>query len=292
MDQTTNEQRLTTEAEVCATCGQPLHGPYCSHCGEKKLDKHDRKIVHIFEEFFHSLTHADSKFLRSIKYLFTRPGFLTSEYLSGRRKPYSSPLSLFFIANLLYLFGTQVDTFNSRFQTVIQGQPYSEALLPQVQDKMQQKQWTLTQLEGRYNEKSSHEAKLLLILFVFLVSLPAALLFISRQRYYFDYFVFSIEYVNFIMYCFMLFLPWLMMLVAIVVQLIRPGKNVGIDINAPILYAAVLLLLWVYLTLAARRVFKQAWWLTIIKAAALIFCTIVAMFFYRFLVFEVTMFLL
>lgn len=291
MDQNTNEQIATREAQVCATCGQLLHGPYCSHCGEKKLDKHDRKIVHIFEEFFHSLTHADSKFLRSIKYLLTRPGFLTSEYLSGRRKPYSSLLSLFFIANLLYLIYTPIDTFNSRFQIVIEGQPYSESLLPQVHNKMQQKQWTITQLEEHYNEKSSHEAKLLLIVFVFLVSLPVALLFISRKRYYYDYVIFAMEYVNFIMYALMLLIPYFLTVVIISVQLIR-HKVTEVNVNAPLLSAFAVLLLWVYLTLAARRVFKQAWWLTIIKAAALVCCTIVAMFFYRFLAFEVTMFLL
>jgi hypothetical protein len=277
---------------VCATCEQPLLGPYCSNCGEKKLDQHDRRIIHLFEEVIHSLTHADSKFLRSFKYLFTRPGFLTSEYLAGRRKGYSSPLSLFFIANLLILFFARYDTFNSQFETVIQGQPYSQALMPQVRDKMEQRHWTRVELGKRYNEKSSHEAKLLLIVFVILVSLPTALLFISRKNYYYDYVVFATEYVNFIMYMVMLLLPGVVYLVLICLKLIRHGQAVHIEGNTPFVYGSILLLLWVYLAIAARRVFRQRWSLTIIKAAALTFCTVLAMFFYRFLAFEVTMFLL
>jgi hypothetical protein len=291
MSQTISEEKANNEI-ACVTCGQSLQGSYCSYCGEKKLDKHDRRIVSLFEEFIHSFTHADNKFLRSLKYLFTRPGFLTNEYLGGRRKLYSKPLSLFFIANIIYLFYAPVDTFNSRFLTVIEGQPYSEALMPQVHAKMQKRQWTLEQLAERYDERSAHEAKLLLIAFVFLLSVPAALLFISRKRYYYDYVVFSIEYVNFIMYGIMLLVPWLVMLTAKAVLLMKGGGTAHINVNSGLAYLSALLLLWSFLIVATRRVFKQQWWLTIIKAAILTFCTIVAMFLYRFIAFEATMLLL
>src|SRR4051812_37895474 len=93
----------------CASCGHILNGKFCSQCGEKVLRKEDKSILHFFEEFFHMLTHADSKFLKSLKYLITKPGFLTREYLAGRRKLYASPLSLFFIGNLIYLLILPVD---------------------------------------------------------------------------------------------------------------------------------------------------------------------------------------
>jgi hypothetical protein len=286
-----SEEAKTHEAAVCATCAQPLQGAYCSHCGEKKLDKHDHRIVNIFEEMLHSLTHADSKFLRSLKYLFTKPGFLTNEYLAGRRKRYSSPLSLFFIANLIYLLAAPIDTFNSHFEVVAQGQPYSQSLTPQINAKLQNKHWTREQLAERYDEKSGHEAKLLLIVFVFLLSLPAALLFISKKRYYYDYVIFSMEYFNFIMYGLMLLIPWLVILGAYVVHFIRSGP-VNLDFNGYLLYGIILAVLWSYLTIATRRVFRQQWWLTIAKAGVLTVCTVLAMFLYRFIAFEVILFLL
>jgi len=292
MNQPIKDEAVHHNGALCATCRQPLHGLYCSHCGEKKLDKHDRRVINIFEEFFHSLTHADSKFLRSIKYLFTRPGFLTNEYLAGRRKHYSTPLSLFFIANLIYLLWAPVDTFNSRFVSVVNGQPYSQSLIPQVEHKMQQKQWTREELAKHYDESSTHEAKLLLILFVFLISLPTALLFISGKQYYYDYVVFAMEYVNFIMYGLMIALPWLLVLIILAAQSIRHKSSINIDVNTPVVFGCVLSLLWVYLALATRRVFKQSWWLVIPKAVVLTICTVVAMFLYRFIAFEVTLFLL
>jgi len=293
MSHTPNDETTTRNADVCATCGQPLQGPYCSQCGEKKLDKHDRRVISIFEEVIHSFTHADSKFLRSLKYLFTRPGFLTNEYLAGRRKRYSTPLSLFFIANLLYLLASPVDTFNSRFESMITGQPYSQAIIPQARQKMQKKHWTFTQIQEHYDEKSSHVAKLMLVGLIFLLSIPAAILFISRKRYYYDYVVFSLEYVNFIMWGFMLLIPWLLILVAIVLYLMGyRGHGSQLNINSPYLFGGVLLILWAYLAIAAQRVFNQWWGLTFLKAGVLMVCTVLAMYFYRFLVFEATIFLL
>jgi hypothetical protein len=287
-----NEEPAAPEVVLCASCDQPLRGRFCSNCGDKKLDKHDRSIAHLFEELVHSLTHADSKFLRSLRYLFTKPGFLTSEYLAGKRKRYSSPLSLFLIANVLYLLFGPIDTFNSRFKSVTEGQPYSEALMPQVRQKMENRHWTYTQMEERYEQKSSHEAKLMLILLIFLLSVPVSLLFLSRRWYYYDYVVFSVEYVNFILYCLMLLIPWLIMLIAKVVLIVRHGGTMNIDVNTPFAFGSVLLLIWFYLTVAARRVFRQHWVLTILKAGVLTICTVVAMYFYRFLVFEATMLLL
>lgn len=76
----------------CASCGAALQGKFCSECGEKKLNEKDKSVMHFFEEFIHILTHADSKFLKSLKYLITKPGFLTSEHLAGRRKKIHQPI--------------------------------------------------------------------------------------------------------------------------------------------------------------------------------------------------------
>ncbi|MCB9249683.1 MAG: DUF3667 domain-containing protein [Ignavibacteriales bacterium] len=45
----------------------------------------------------------DSKFFRSLKFLITKPGFLTNEFLNGRRVKYIKPFQLFIILNLLML---------------------------------------------------------------------------------------------------------------------------------------------------------------------------------------------
>ena len=44
-------------------------------------------VVH----FFQDITHYDGKFVGSIRYLLTKPGFLTTEYMAGRRASYLQP---------------------------------------------------------------------------------------------------------------------------------------------------------------------------------------------------------
>lgn len=44
----------------------------------------------------------DGKILQSVKLLFTRPGFLTREYVEGRRIRYISPLRLYLVFSVAY----------------------------------------------------------------------------------------------------------------------------------------------------------------------------------------------
>ncbi len=58
--------------------------------------------------------HLDSRLLRSLRGLLTRPGFLTAEFIAGRRVPYMKPLPLFFvIALIFYLFFPTASAFFS-----------------------------------------------------------------------------------------------------------------------------------------------------------------------------------
>lgn len=109
------EQHTATPPNHCATCGVVLQGKFCHACGEKRLEpKHDFSIKHFLLETFESFAHFDSKLLRSFWLLFAKPGFLTAEFIAGRRVRYFKPIPMFIIAGILfYLFFGQATAFFS-----------------------------------------------------------------------------------------------------------------------------------------------------------------------------------
>src|SRR5437016_897371 len=89
------------EVERCTNCGAPLTGEYCASCGEHRLDARDLRLSSFVRRTLHNVTSVDDRLLLSIRYLITRPGFLTLEYVRGRRRRYFQPLELFLLVNLL-----------------------------------------------------------------------------------------------------------------------------------------------------------------------------------------------
>jgi hypothetical protein len=92
---------------ICANCGQPLGGPFCSACGEEAIRREALTIRHfvrhtVLEEGFD----LDGKLWRTIRGLLFRPGFLTAEYWSGRRRAYIGPFKLLLIAIVGYALFT------------------------------------------------------------------------------------------------------------------------------------------------------------------------------------------
>jgi hypothetical protein len=90
----------------CQNCGEPLSGPFCSNCGQHDIDYH-RSLGPIIEDSLEGLLHFDGKFFRSVRWLFTRPGFLTKEFIAGKRVAYIHPLRLYIFASFLY-FASQL----------------------------------------------------------------------------------------------------------------------------------------------------------------------------------------
>jgi hypothetical protein len=90
----------------CQNCGAPLGGPYCSKCGQHDVDYH-RSFGHVLEDALEGVLHFDGKFFGSARYIFTRPGFLTTEFNAGRRTRYANPIRVYFFASFL-LFAVSV----------------------------------------------------------------------------------------------------------------------------------------------------------------------------------------
>ena len=87
----------------CLNCNAAINGRFCSVCGQENLETKE-SISHLILHFFKDITHFDGKFFSSLKYIITKPSFLSSEYISGRRQSYLNPVRFYvFTAFVFFL---------------------------------------------------------------------------------------------------------------------------------------------------------------------------------------------
>lgn len=96
-----SETQKPESKKFCLNCRSELTGSYCAQCGQK--DEHLREpfwklAAHFTGDFFH----FDSKFTRTFGPLLWKPGFLTSEFNSGRRARYMKPVQLYIFISLTF----------------------------------------------------------------------------------------------------------------------------------------------------------------------------------------------
>jgi hypothetical protein len=89
------------DPERCANCRTPLAGEFCGHCGQK-VKPLDPTLRELAGDVLGEVTDVDSKLLRSVRCLFTRPGFLSREHAQGRRASYVSPVRLYLVFSVLF----------------------------------------------------------------------------------------------------------------------------------------------------------------------------------------------
>jgi hypothetical protein len=98
----------------CANCQTPLVGPFCSNCGQRH-EPHVHSMREFASETFESITHADSRLWRTLWYLISRPGFLTVEFLEGRRARYLPPFRLYLVMSVVLFLAAASMSHNAVF---------------------------------------------------------------------------------------------------------------------------------------------------------------------------------
>jgi hypothetical protein len=88
---------------TCQNCGFTVDVAYCSNCGKKNIEVR-MSFTHLAGHFAEDLTHYDSGFWKTVKYLLFRPARLTLNYLAGHRQSYVPPVKLYIFISFITFF--------------------------------------------------------------------------------------------------------------------------------------------------------------------------------------------
>jgi DNA-directed RNA polymerase subunit RPC12/RpoP len=185
------EEVLTTH--VCKSCGNSFTGNYCNQCGERVLTKADRSFQKLATQIFSALTLADNKFASTLWLMVKNPGFISKEFTEGRTVKYMRPISIFFVLNLVYFLFPTIQLFNASLNTQMRA-PYAGFIREIIVQKMMSTHiLNVDSFSIVYDQKSTALAKLLVMVFVIIASLPLNFIYKKRNRYFNDHFGYCIE---------------------------------------------------------------------------------------------------
>ncbi len=96
---------VVREPDPCANCGAEPSGPYCAGCGQRHPDGR-MTLRGLWSDFVARAFNLDRGLLHTLARLAGGPGRVPADYVEGRRRRYTHPLSFYLLASALYLFST------------------------------------------------------------------------------------------------------------------------------------------------------------------------------------------
>jgi len=85
----------------CLNCGATLVGKFCHVCGQENLEMKE-SFGHMMNHAISDYFHFDHQFFHTLKPLLFKPGYLTNEYMAGRRAQYLHPVKMYIFISLVY----------------------------------------------------------------------------------------------------------------------------------------------------------------------------------------------
>lgn len=86
----------------CLNCGAEIITRYCGECGQEN-EPPTPTFSAVMKDLWQEFIQVDGKILTTLWFLFARPGFLSAEYIAGRRITYFSPFKLYFWTTALFV---------------------------------------------------------------------------------------------------------------------------------------------------------------------------------------------
>jgi hypothetical protein len=107
---------------TCLNCGCALTDSFCPHCGQQDREI-KRPLIGLLRELIHVVFELDGRAYKTLFFLFSRPGYLSREYISGRRASFTPPLRLFLILSITFFFIISLNSFIENLDSSLSSQP-------------------------------------------------------------------------------------------------------------------------------------------------------------------------
>jgi hypothetical protein len=268
------------ELKECQNCGYKDRGKFCSNCGQSFTEL-NRPMKDIFAEVG-DIANIDSRIFRSIPPFLFKPGFLTREYLAGKRKKYMSPFRLYLLLSLLFFFLAQTtskqiteagddwlkintDTSDTNIRddslaiellkndSVFMADIDSTASTKSIRKAKRRKRLRQGAIEALTNKLVFLQNFYRTISYVLFLLMPVfalllKMLYIRRRVFYIEHLMFSIN-----MHSFMLLIFSMMIVLS---QIIKENDAY---------IAFMFILVPVYFTAGMKRFYRQALWKILLK---------------------------
>jgi len=265
---------------------------FCASCGERRLSPRDLTIRHFAIEASRQVSDLESGLLRTLRALITRPGLLTREYMSGRRRLYLSPFQLFLLCNLAFFIGEKgvgASVLSTHLTTHVSQQPYSPLARRMVDAAIRQRGETEQHYAAAFNATVDAQASTLVIAMVPLFALIFAGVEWRKRRPWLQHLVFAFHFVG-------VFLLLFIALGALLIAGALLGDRVlGVDASRLIEEYENTLVPWfmtgmstLYLTLGFRCAYGDGWVGALIRGVVVSSLLIVVLFAYRLILFFTT----
>src|SRR3954464_3402999 len=286
-----NHQHSAQSAFACPSCGTKTLGRFCGHCGEKEVSDEDYSLRSYLAEISTAITLLESKVLRSVWLVMSKPGYLSTQYLSGRRVRYMKPLQLFIFLNVVYYFSLTLfsaTTFTTPLATQLHMNNYYPTYAnQQVNQKLQKEQVSYETLEQKYDKKTSVLSRTLIFALIPIFALVFYLLFFRKRRYIVEHAVIATHFWSFSLILLGVILPLFSVL------LIRLSKALNSSpayvTNDAVTSSALQLCVAAYLFIMLRRAYAAKGWYCAVTALAIGWSFFHIVWLYRFLLFKLTL---
>lgn len=172
--------------KICLNCNAQLSGPFCHICGQENIEP-EETAWHLVTHIFNDITHFDGKFFNTVGLLIRKPGYLSREYVLGRRASYLNPVRMYIFTSALFFFiffsffhipaeshdsvlkiegktleeirALQPDSLKIFTAKINNGQPVAPEALEEYLDSIRNREGLII-VDGKYRSKAAYDSVL------------------------------------------------------------------------------------------------------------------------------------